>query len=108
FCRLGFECPWRAAVLSGLVFGLAAWVRAVAVPLAALSVVYWWAAGARPRAALARAALALAVALLVLAPWGLRNRRLYGETFLTDSHGGHTALVGANPNSEGTYSRSLN
>src|SRR6185295_12700768 len=37
-CRLGPERPWRAAVLSGLVFGLAAWVRAVAVPLAALSV----------------------------------------------------------------------
>ncbi len=26
----------------------------------------------------------------------------------TDAHGGHTALVGANPNSEGRYSRSLN
>ena len=32
----------------------------------------------------------------------------YGEFFFTDSHGGHTALVGANPNTDGSYSRSLN
>ena len=44
----------------------------------------------------------------MLLPWGLRNHHRYGELFLTDSHGGHTALVGANPNTEGTYSRSLN
>ena len=41
-------------------------------------------------------------------PWGLRNHHVYGELFFTDSHGGHTALVGANPNSDGSYSRSLN
>ena len=44
----------------------------------------------------------------MLLPWGLRNQRVYGELFFTDSHGGNTALVGANPNTEGTYSRSLN
>ena len=38
----------------------------------------------------------------------LRNHARYGEWFLTDSHGGLTALVGANPNSDGRYSRSLN
>jgi hypothetical protein len=38
----------------------------------------------------------------------VRNRLRYGETFLTDSHGGLTALVGADPNAEGAYSRSLN
>jgi hypothetical protein len=60
------------------------------------------------RALVARTALGCAVAFLVLLPWGIRNRARYGEFFLTDSHGGHTALVGANPNSEGAYSRSLN
>ena len=34
-------------------------------------------------------------------PWGVRNHVRYGELFLTDSHGGHTALVGANPNTDG-------
>jgi hypothetical protein len=55
-----------------------------------------------------RTLAAFFVAALVLLPWGIRNKRHYGEFFLTDSHGGHTALVGANPNTDGSYSRSLN
>ena len=55
-----------------------------------------------------RTLLAAAVAFVVLLPWGLRNRHRYGELSFTDAHGGHTALVGANPNSDGRYSRSLN
>ncbi len=104
--------PWRAAVGFGVVLGLAAYVRAVALPLALLAFPYWLAAGPSTRAgikaAAARTALGCGVAALVLLPWGIRNQLRYGELFLTDSHGGHTALVGANPNSEGVYSRSLN
>jgi 4-amino-4-deoxy-L-arabinose transferase-like glycosyltransferase len=100
--------PWRAAVLFGLVMGLAAYVRAVALPFVLFSAPLWWALGARWRELLARTGLACAVAFLVLLPWGLRNRAVYGELFFTDSHGGHTALVGANPNTDGVYSRSLN
>jgi hypothetical protein len=48
------------------------------------------------------------VAALLLSPWAVRNRLRYGETFISDSHGGITALMGANPNSDGRYSRSLN
>jgi hypothetical protein len=106
--RLGPHHPWRAAVISGLLFGLGAWVRAVAAPLAAVSLLFWLALGHRPRAAFARTAVAIVTAFVVLLPWALRNQRVYGEFFFTDSHGGNTALVGANPNSEGTYSRSLN
>jgi len=96
------------AILFGLLSGLAATVRAVAAPLAALSLFFWLAAGVRPARALARAAVSCAVAFVVLLPWGVRNLHRYGEFFLTDSHGGHTALVGANPDTDGVYSRSLN
>lgn len=106
--RLGGPRPWAAAALAGVLFGLGAWIRAVTVPLAALSFFFWWAAEKRWTAALRRTAVTVGIALVVLLPWGLRNRLVYGDFFLTDSHGGHTALVGANPNSEGTYSRSLN
>jgi 4-amino-4-deoxy-L-arabinose transferase-like glycosyltransferase len=99
---------WRAAVAAGILFGLAAWIRAVAIPLAGLSLVIWRARGMRWARAAAHALVALGLAVVVLVPWGVRNRRVYGQFFLADSHGGHTALVGANPNSEGTYSRSLN
>jgi 4-amino-4-deoxy-L-arabinose transferase-like glycosyltransferase len=106
--RLGPRHPWRAAVISGLLFGLGAWVRAVAAPLAAVSLLFWLATGSRPWVALGRTAVAILTAFVLLLPWALRNQRVYGELFFTDSHGGNTALVGANPNSEGTYSRSLN
>jgi 4-amino-4-deoxy-L-arabinose transferase-like glycosyltransferase len=100
--------PRRAAALYGLVLGLAAYVRAVALPLVVLSALYFRGVGARWGQAVARTLLAAAVAFVVLIPWGLRNRHLYGELSFTDAHGGHTALVGANPNSDGRYSRSLN
>jgi 4-amino-4-deoxy-L-arabinose transferase-like glycosyltransferase len=106
--RWGPHRPMFAAALFGALMGAAAWIRAVAMPLAVLSAWYFWAQGAPPGAVARRTAVAGLAAVLVLAPWALRNRLRYGETFFTDSHGGLTALVGANPNSEGRYSRSLN
>ncbi len=100
--------PLGAPVAFGLVTGLSVYVRAIALPLAALAGLHFRARGARWVHVLTRTAAAVLVALVLLVPWGIRNHRRYGEFFLTDSHGGHTALVGANPNSEGTYSRSLN
>jgi 4-amino-4-deoxy-L-arabinose transferase-like glycosyltransferase len=106
--RHAADRPVAAPILFGLGMGLASYVRAVALPLTALAGLTFRARGARWAHVATRTALACLVAFLVLLPWGVRNRHLYGEFFLTDSHGGHTALVGANPNSEGTYSRSLN
>lgn len=106
--RLAPRRPWLAALSCGLLLGLAAWVRAVAAPLGALTLIYWLACGVRWRVAVARSGVALAAAFLMLLPWAIRNWQIYGEVLFTDSHGGNTALVGANPNSEGTYSRSLN
>jgi len=100
--------PRRAAVGFGLLLGLAATIRAVAMPLALLGGFYWLALRVPLRQVVARTALGVLTAFLVLLPWGVRNRLRYGEFFVTDSHGGHTALIGANPNSEGVYSRSLN
>jgi 4-amino-4-deoxy-L-arabinose transferase-like glycosyltransferase len=100
--------PRRAAIVFGVVMGAAAYVRAVSLPLAALAAPVWWALTASLGATLRRTALSCSVAFVTLLPWGLRNLATYGELFFTDSHGGHTALVGANPNSEGVYTRSLN
>ncbi|HEY4188538.1 MAG TPA: hypothetical protein VGP07_25940, partial [Polyangia bacterium] len=99
--------PLLATVTFGAVTGLAAYFRAVALPLAALSAGYWLACRAGARALVLRTALAVAVTLLVLTPWAIRNFRASGELHFTDSHGGITALMGNYPNSEGTYARSL-
>ena len=106
--RTAGQHPLGAPVLYGLVLGLAAYVRAVALPLTLMAAPHFRARGAAFGHVVTRTAAAFVVAALVLLPWGIRNKRRYGEFFLTDSHGGHTALVGANPNSDGNYSRSLN
>jgi hypothetical protein len=106
--RFAAARPVLAAILFGVFTGFAAYIRAIVVPLAALSVLVFRAQGSSWRASIKPTAIACLVALLMLVPWGVRNRLRYGETFLTDSHGGLTALVGANPNTDGCYSRSLN
>jgi 4-amino-4-deoxy-L-arabinose transferase-like glycosyltransferase len=100
--------PRLAALVFGIGMGLAAWIRAVAFPLAVLSFLVLRVFRQRFRVALAGSLVSVCAALLVLAPWAVRNHRLYGSFTFTDSHGGHTALVGSNPNSDGAYSRSLN
>ena len=100
--------PWTAALAFGAAMGLAAWVRAVALPLSALSLGYWLSLRLRLGRALLLTAAGLAAALVVLSPWAVRHLRQSGSLYFTDDHGGITALIGANPNSEGTYTRALN
>ena len=100
--------PWTAALAFGAAMGLAAWVRAVALPLSALSLGYWLSLRMRIGRALVLTAAGLAAALVVLSPWAIRHLRQSGSLYFTDDHGGITALIGANPNSEGTYTRALN
>ena len=100
--------PWTAALVFGAAMGLAAWVRAVALPLSALSLGYWLSLRLRLGRALALTAVGVATALVVLSPWAFRHLRQSGSLYFTDDHGGITALIGANPNSEGTYTRALN
>ena len=100
--------PRLAAVLFGVFMGLATYIRAIALPLCALAIFCCRASGLGWKPALRNTAISCAVAALLLSPWAVRNRLRYGETFISDSHGGITALMGANPNSDGHYSRSLN
>jgi hypothetical protein len=100
--------PGLAAVVFGVFMGLATYVRAIALPLSVLAVFCFRASGLGWKPALRNTILSVAVAALLLSPWAVRNRLRYGETFVSDSHGGLTALVGANPNTDGRYSRSLN
>jgi hypothetical protein len=100
--------PFTAALAFGVAMGLAAWVRAVALPLSALSLAYWLARRMPLRRAVALTATGLAATLVMLLPWGVRQARQSGALYFTDDHGGITALIGANPNSEGTYTRALN
>jgi 4-amino-4-deoxy-L-arabinose transferase-like glycosyltransferase len=106
----GERRPIAAALGFGALMGLGAYVRAVALPLTLMSIVYWAVRRGRKswRQAVLLTALTTAATLVVLLPWAVRNQRLHGALKFTDDHGGITALIGANPNSEGTYTRALN
>jgi hypothetical protein len=103
----GQRRPLVAAVAFGAAMGAAAWFRAVALPLVALGGGYWLAARVPWRSVGTRTATGVLVALVVLAPWAWRNLEHEGALFFTDTHGGVTALMGNDPNTDGTYSRGL-
>jgi hypothetical protein len=105
---LGPRRPLTAALVFGAAMGLAAWVRAVALPLSVLALGYWLARRERLRRVALYTAAGVAATLVVLLPWGIRHLRQSGAFYFTDDHGGITALIGANPSSEGTYTRALN
>ncbi len=71
----------RLAVASGLLLGVAALTREIALPIAAACGFWWaWRAGPERRpAALARAALLVGVAVLIVLPWSLRNYAVLGR-----------------------------
>jgi len=100
--------PFAAAIAFGVTLGLAAWIRAVALPLTVLSLGVWLARRERWVRAVCLTATSVLATVVVLAPWGIRHLRESGALYFTDDHGGITALIGANPNSEGTYTRALN
>jgi hypothetical protein len=100
--------PLAAAIAFGVAMGLCAWVRAVALPLSVLAFGYWLARRQKVLRAALLTGAGVAATLIVLLPWGIRHARESGALYFTDDHGGITALIGANPNSEGTYTRALN
>ena len=74
----GERRPIAAALGFGALMGLAAYVRAVALPLTLMSVVYWAVRRGRARAGAQVAlltALTTAATLVVLLPWAMRNQR---------------------------------
>ncbi len=61
---------------TGLLFGAAALTREIALPIAAVSALWWVLSADRPerRATVPRAGLLLACTILVVLPWTIRNR----------------------------------
>ncbi|WP_245653864.1 ArnT family glycosyltransferase [Novosphingobium rosa] len=102
-CRTG----WAGLVLSGLVFGLAMLVKAqtlVVVPLI-FAIRLWREPQALRRLPLllAQGALVVAVALLTVSPWTLRNQREMGAFVLISTNGGITLLTGNNDSANGDF-----
>ena len=75
------------AACVGALFGIAALTREIALPVA-LACALWWLRTSAPslrRSAVAQAAWMLACALLVIAPWALRNYAIFGRVVAVSS-----------------------
>jgi 4-amino-4-deoxy-L-arabinose transferase-like glycosyltransferase len=99
------ELPWLwSAPLAGIGLGLLTYVRPTAQTFVLLLPIYalFWRRLRFGPAALASVAVAL-IAVLVLLPWGLRNRREFGVVALTSLNGGENLWMGNNPDSRGDY-----
>lgn len=95
--RLAQRPTLRAAALAGLLLGVAALTKPIALACApALLLAIWW--GDRTwRRALAHTALALGCGALLIAPWSIRNTLVHHRFVLLDTTGGYNAWLGNRP-----------
>ena len=93
-------------VLVGVLLGIATLTKPTQLPLLVPACACWGLRRTRGfdwRFAGRSAAAALAVALLVIAPWTLRNLRVTGSAVLVDTNGGVNFLIAHNPGATGTW-----
>ncbi len=89
--------PWRRAALMGITLGLACLCRP-----AAWGLVLWFAAaglvlcGSSLKRRLAHGAVIIALALLTLLPWAIRNHMVFDRWIFFTTHGGITLYQGNN------------
>lgn len=98
---------YASAAGAGLLLGYAALVRSQALALpAVMGLGLWLWSGSRRDELWRQCRLAAVAALtmsLVVAPWTLRNYRLYGAPVLVSTNGGITLWMGNSPGSKGDF-----
>jgi 4-amino-4-deoxy-L-arabinose transferase-like glycosyltransferase len=90
-------------VLAGLLIGFAALVRGQALVLLPAVVLWWLLAGVRPRAVLVAGSALLVAAVLVVAPWSVRNLRVMDSPMLLSANFGYNLRIGHADYSTGRY-----
>jgi hypothetical protein len=91
-------------VAAGILFGLACYVRSVALLLPiALTLGTLVAGGMGPARALLRLAVTLAMMAAVISPWTIRNHQVFGTTVVMSSNFGSTFYMGNGPGTTGRH-----
>lgn len=87
----------RGAAASGLAFGLAALCRPSTLPAPILAALFAATTGPGSwRLRVIRGSALLGTVGLALAPWAIRNARVFGEPIATTTHGGYTLALANN------------
>ena len=96
---------WPAArlVVFGLLVGVASLTRTIGLVMLVALVVAAWAGGAGPRAALGQGAIALAAALVTIAPWTVRNALVMDAVIPIATNTGPDLCIGHNPDATGAF-----
>ena len=106
-CCLLARRHWLHAVIAGVAFGLATLVKTqtiLLVPLLAfLAFLDDWTIRNAARAVI-RAVAVVAIAVVVVMPWAVRNYHVFGAPLLS-TNGGTSLLASNNPSVAGDYSR---
>jgi 4-amino-4-deoxy-L-arabinose transferase-like glycosyltransferase len=93
--------PWWYVVLIGVLLAGAAFLKPIGVLLPFVFGVCYWRRGASAGRAARNTVLMLAAMLLTLAPWSLRNYRLFGRFVPVTTSGGAGLWVTNNPQADG-------
>jgi len=96
--------PWLKAVLIGILAAAALYVRPVALFLPAILGAITIATRKKVVRPIAITAVAYILMALAIAPWSLRNTRVFGRFVLMSSNGGGDLWLGNNPFTQGQSS----
>ncbi len=89
--------------LAGILVGLSALVRPMALLLVPAILIWWLYEGTARREAILHAAFLSALALLVILPWSVRNFVVLGKPVLISTNFGYNLRIGHAPYSTGTF-----
>jgi 4-amino-4-deoxy-L-arabinose transferase-like glycosyltransferase len=102
--------PWvcgrvtpRRLVVFGVLVGLAALTRPVGLLLPFALAASTWSGGANRRRAIAQGGISLAAALVVIAPWTVRNAVVMHAPILISANTGDDLCTGHNPDATGKF-----
>lgn len=102
--RLAENRDKGAAVKAGVLLGLATLTRPVSLLVPVLLLPWYWLIWERKgRLVLARVGVVMAVLLLTLVPWTIRNWIVTGDLVLVDMNGGVNFYIGHNERANGTW-----
>ena len=90
-------------VLLGLVIGAATLVRGQAMVLPVVALLYWLLVVGEPRRTIGRVAIVSAAALVLLAPWAVRNALTFDSPVLLSSNVGYNLYIGHNDQAIGRF-----
>jgi hypothetical protein len=99
--------PANRWLLFGLLLGLSALVRGIALPYLAVPILVWIVTRGWSRATATRTALAALGLLLAVTPWTIRNQLVMGSPILIASDGPHAFIIAHSPVADGSQSKRI-